>query len=109
MKQTLQNTLLRLTISMILGSGIVSADAQTPKISDVEYQRYEWTNDNDFEGHAYHRFLDTRLPKGLYYFTRMVATANINGTPEKETIVLITIEKKCPRTHTIVIVFKRFS
>ena len=79
---------------MILSCGIVNADTQTPRISDIKYQRYEWTNDNDFEGHAYHRFLATRLPKGLYYFTRMVATANINDTPEKETIVLITIDKK---------------
>ncbi|MCY3548889.1 MAG: VCBS repeat-containing protein [Candidatus Poribacteria bacterium] len=94
MKQHIQTTLFGLAISVILGCGIVNADTQTPKISDIEYQRYEWTNDNDFEGHAYHRFLATQLPKGLYYFTRMVATANINDTPEKETIVLITIDKK---------------
>ena len=94
MKQHIQTTLFGLAISMILSCGIVNAETQTSKISDIEYQRYEWTNDNDFEGHAYHRFLATRLPKGLEYFTLMVATANINDTPEKETIVLITIEKK---------------
>ena len=94
MKQPLQNTLLGFAIAMILTCAVVSAEPQTSKISDIKYQRYEWTNDNDFEGHAYHRFLATRLPKGLYYFTRMVATANINDTPEKETIVLITIDEK---------------
>ena len=90
MKQYLQTTLLGLAISLILSCAVVSADTQTPKNSDIEYQGYEWANDS--EGQKYHRFLTTRLPKGLYYFTRMTATANINDTPEKENVVLIAVE-----------------
>ena len=94
MKQPLQITLLGLAISIILSCAVVSADTQTPKNSDIEYQGYEWANNS--EGQKYHHFLATRLPKGLHYFTRMTATANINGTPEKETIVLIAVDMKVP-------------
>ena len=94
MKQHIQNTLLGLAISMILSCVVASANAQTPKISDIEYQKYEWANNSD--GQRYHYLLATRLPKGLEYFTRMTATANINDTPEKETIVLIAVDMKVP-------------
>ena len=94
MKQLLQNTLFGFTILMILSWAIVSADTSTPKISDVEYKRYEWANNSD--GQKYHHLLETRLPKGLEYFARMIATANINDTPEKETIVPIAVDMKVP-------------
>ena len=94
MKRLLQNTLLGLAISIILSCAVVSADTQTPKISEVEYKRYKWANNSD--GQKYHYLLQTRLPKDLEYFTRMTATANINDTSEKETIVLITVDMKAP-------------
>ena len=81
MKQLLQNTLFGFAILMILNCAVVSAETQTPKISDIEYKRYEWANNSD--GQKYHYLLETRLPKGLEYFTRMTATANINDTAEK--------------------------
>ena len=94
MNRLLQNTLFGLVISMILSCAVVSADAQTSKISEVAYKRFEWANNSD--GQKYHRLLETRLPKGLEYFTRMTATANINDTPEKEMIVLIAVDMKVP-------------
>ena len=94
MKQLLQNTLFGFAILMILNCAVVSAETQTPKISDIEYKRYEWANNSD--GQKYHYLLETRLPKGLEYFTRMTATANINDTAEKETTVLIAIDMKVP-------------
>ena len=94
MKQLLQSTLFGFVISIILSCAVVSADTQTPKISDVEYKRFEWANNSD--GQKYHHLLETRLPKGLEYFTRMTATANINDTPEKETIIPIAVDMKVP-------------
>ena len=94
MKQYLQITLFGLAILMILSCAVVSADTQTPKISDVEYKRFEWANNSD--GQKYHHLLKPGLPKGLEYFTRMTATANINDTPEKETIVPIAVDMKVP-------------
>ena len=94
MKQLLQNTLFGFAISIILSCAVVSADTQTPKISDIEYKRYEWANNSD--GRKYHYLLEAGLPERLEYFTRMTATANINDTPEEETTVLIAVDMKVP-------------
>ena len=60
--------------------------AETP---EVEYYGY---NRSDPEGQKYHRFLPSPAPKALYYNTRDVVAANIDDTPEKERIVLMTAE-----------------
>ena len=63
--------------------------AETP---DVEYLYYR---DAPLEPEArkYHRFLKFPAPQGFSYSTRMKAIANIDNTPEKETIVLMVAER----------------
>ena len=61
--------------------------AETP---DVEYHYYDAPIEP--QGRLYHRFLSAPAPEGLYYDTRMTATANVDDTPEKENIVLMTAE-----------------
>ena len=58
--------------------------------SGIEYYRYNVRFDPD--GQKYHNFLVASPPEELYYNTRMKASANIDGTPEKETIVLMTAD-----------------
>lgn len=87
MKQLLQNTLFGLAISLILSYITVNADTPKPTTSEVKYQRYY-----SYQEKKYHRFLRAPAPKGLYYNTRMAATANIDDTPEKETVVLILVD-----------------
>ena len=60
--------------------------------SDIEYYWYNYNGPSDPEGEKYHRFLPALAPKERYYNTRMTATANVDDTPEKETIVLITTD-----------------
>ena len=88
MKQPLQNTFLGLAICFLLWGSVVNADTQTPKDSDVEYQGYQWPF--DLGGQKYQRFLAAPAPEGLSYYTRMKTIGNIDDTPEKETIVLMT-------------------
>ena len=86
----IQSCLWVLSIWLMLNGWAVSAAPPTPETSDVEYQRYpRW---NFSEGRKYHRFFPTPAPKGHFYNTWMKATANIDDTPEKETIVLIIAE-----------------
>ena len=90
MKKHIQSCLWGLSIGLMLNSWAVSAAPPTPETPDVEYQRYpRW---NFSEGREYHRFFPTPAPKGHLYNTWMKATANIDDTPEKETIVLIFAE-----------------
>ena len=58
--------------------------------SDVEYHYYDAPIEP--QGRLYHRFLSAPAPEGLYYDTRMIATANVDDTPEKETIALMIAE-----------------
>ena len=58
--------------------------AETP---DVEYHSSEFSL--EFHERMYHRFLPSPLPKRYRYETLRRATANVDDTPEKETIVLI--------------------
>ena len=62
------------------------------KTADIEYYSY----DVRFElaGEKYHRFLATPPPEGASYGTRQKAVANIDDTPEKETIVLMVVNSK---------------
>ena len=64
----------------------VKADS-LPKITpDVEYQRYD-----EPEGKEYQQFLPP-APDGMWYYTRMKGIGNVDNTPEKEEVVLITIQ-----------------
>ena len=95
MKKHIQNTRLAIAISLILSCGIVSADTQTPETPDVEYYSYDpYDFPTDPEGEKYHQFLATPPPDTLSYTTRMKAIANIDDTPEKETIVLMVTQPK---------------
>ena len=90
MKKHIQNPFGVLSILLVLSGWAASAAPPTPETSDVEYQGYEWPHDP--EGRIYHRFLPIPAPKGLYYNTWLKATANIDDTPEKETVVLMVAE-----------------
>ncbi|RKU18503.1 hypothetical protein C6503_09345 [Candidatus Poribacteria bacterium] len=90
MKKHIQSCLCGLSIWLMLSGWAVSAAPPTAETSDVKYERYpRW---NFSEGREYHRFFPTPAPKGHFYNTWMKATANIDDTPEKETIVLIIAE-----------------
>lgn len=95
MKQLLQNTLFGFVTLLILFTAFV-ANADTPKTttSQVSYG-YNYHSDDDLA--KYYRFLPSPAPEGLHYHARLIARANIDDTPEKETVVLIVVETK-PRT-----------
>ena len=90
MTKHIHSLLLGLSILLILSGFAVNADPPTAKISDVEYKGYDVPIDP--EGRKYHRFLQFPAPEGASYDTQMKATANIDDTPEKETIVLMVAE-----------------
>ena len=87
----IHSILLGLAISLISCWAVNAADPPTSETSDAEYKAY-----TDFpidpEGLKYHRFLRFPAPKGASYSTRGKAIANIDNTPEKETIVLMVAE-----------------
>lgn len=87
MKQHLQTTLLALSILLMLCSFTANADTSKTTDSEIRYQRYPGR-----EGRKYHRFLPSPGPKGLFYNTQLKATANIDATPEKESVVLMLLD-----------------
>lgn len=90
MKQYFQIPLLGLTILLILSYSVVSADDTTPETSEIEYHGYDVPSDP--EGKNYHRFFP-RPPQGRFFYdTRGKVSANIDDTPEKETIVKIVVD-----------------
>ena len=91
MKKHFQTTLLGLSISLILTAFAVNADTAKTMTSQVTYNYYYRSNDLE---QRYHRFLPNPVPEELYYHTRMKATANIDDTPEKETVVLMVVGSK---------------
>ena len=93
MKQYLQTTLLGFAILLILTAFVVNADTAKTTTSQVNYGYYYPL---DYPK-KYHRFLPSPAPEGLHYQVRMIATGNIDDTPEKETIVFIIVDTK-PRT-----------
>ena len=95
MKQYFQTLLLGLSISLILTAFVVNADAPQTTTSQVNYGYYYYL---DYVK-GYYRFLPSPAPEGLHYHVRMTARANIDDTPEKETIVLILVDTK-PRTFS---------
>lgn len=88
MTKHIHSLLVGLSILLIFGCWTVNADPPTSKVSDVEYKSYA-DHPIDPEGRKYHRFLQFSAPQGASYDTRQKATANIDDTPEKETIVLM--------------------
>ncbi len=92
MKQHFQTTRLGLCISLILTAWVsVNADTAKTMTSEVNYGYY-YHLDDDLK--KYYSFLPSPAPEGLHYHARLRATANIDDTPEKETIVLIVVETK---------------
>ena len=90
MEKSTQIILLSLSLSLILGCWNVSADdtaTPTPETPAIEYHGYDGPADPD--GQMYHQFLPSPAPEGLFYDTRLKATANIDDSPEKETVVSI--------------------
>ena len=87
MTKYIQTFLFGLSIWLILSGWAVCADTTTPETSEVQYQEYSWR-----EGQKYHRFLPSARPEALSYNTRLKATANIDDTPEKESVVLMLID-----------------
>ena len=87
MKQNLQTTLLALAVSLILSSLVVNADTPKTMTSEIKYHHGQYPE-------PYHRFLPDPAPEELYYRTRMRADANIDDTPEKESIVIISVDAK---------------
>ena len=84
MEQHIRNTCLGLSILLILSCWTVRAE--------VEYRYYDLPTDP--EGQKYHRFLTITPPQERHYNTRMKAAGNIDATPEKETIILLTTDTK---------------
>ena len=84
MKKYLQTILFGLLILLILSCFGLNADTSKTTTSEVKYQRYP-------ESRKYHQFLLSPTPEELIYVTRLKAEANIDDTPEKETIVLILV------------------
>ena len=95
MKQHIQITRLGLAILLILTAFVVNAETAKTTTSQVKYGYY-YLLDYLKE---YYRFLPSPAPEGLHYHIRMTATANIDDTPEKETLVLIVVDTK-PRTFS---------
>ena len=63
------------------------------KLAEAPDVEYYWYNvPSDPQGERYHRFLPILAPKERYYSTRKTAIANVDDTPEKETIVLMTAD-----------------
>ena len=90
MKKHIQSRFWVLSIWLMLSGWAVNAAPPPAETSDVEYQRYPW--DHYPLGRKYHRFFPTPAPGELFYHTRMKAIANIDDTPEKETVVLISAD-----------------
>ena len=92
MEKCTQLTLLSLSIWLILSGSAVNAAPLTPEASDVKHHYYADPHDPD--GQIYHRFLPAPEPEELFYDTRMKAIANIDDTPEKETVVLMVVDTR---------------
>ena len=73
----------------VLTNYVVSREKLT-ETPDIDY--YTHNTRFDPKGEKYHRFLAAPPPEGLYYNTRKTALANIDDTPKKETIVLMTAD-----------------
>ena len=96
MKENSQITLFGLAILLILSCFTVNSDTAKTTTSQVTYGYYYLL---DYLKEYYYPFLPSPAPEGLHYHIRMRATANIDDTPEKETLALIVVDTK-PRTFS---------
>ena len=87
MNRHLQTTLLGLAIISLILSCWVSVNADTAEMTTSQVRYHHYLASDHFR--QYHRFLPSPKPKELRYHTRMMAAANIDDTPQNETIVLI--------------------
>ena len=92
MQQHLQTTLLGFALSLILTAFSVNADTANTTTPKVSYGYCYHFNDPSEE--AYHRLLPDLPPGECSYHTRVIATANIDDTPEKEDIVIVVVDTK---------------
>lgn len=76
---------------MLLTAFSANADTSKTMTSKVVYGYYYR---EDTFTKRYHRFFPNPAPEDLYYYTRMDALANVDDTPEKESIALIVIDRK---------------
>ena len=90
MKQPLQITLLGLFIFLILSCLVVNADTSKMTASQVKYEPYY---PGEPAGQKYRRFFAIPAPEECFYNPRLKASANIDDTPEKETVVLILVDR----------------
>ena len=90
MTKYIQSLLLGISIWLVLSGWAVSTAQQTPETSEIEYHSYDGPFDS--EGQKYHRFFPHPAPEKLLYDTRHKITANIDDTPEKETLVTIIVD-----------------
>lgn len=87
---------LMIVIYLIFACCQVKADSPTKAVSEVEYQRY-----NELSGKVYQQFLPSP-PEGMWYFTRIKGVGNVDNTPEKEAVVLITVQPNSdPQSHLV--------
>ena len=93
MKKYIQSILFGLSISLILTAFLANADTAKTTPSQVNYGYYYLLDYLE----SYRSFLPSPAPEGLHYHVRMTATANVDDTPQKETIHLIVVDTK-PRT-----------
>lgn len=83
MKQYIQTTLFAFSILLILSWNVNADNAATPA---VKYHLFD--HPGDPEGKMYHQFLP-RVPERSFYDTQLKASANVDDTPEIETVVSI--------------------
>ena len=81
----IQNIFLGLSILLMLSSLVVSADPLKLPTSEIEYQR-------DPKGRKYRPFFPAPAPEGISRYVLLKATANLDNTPERESVVLILLD-----------------
>ena len=89
MKQHIQTTLLGCVILLILSCFAVNAETAKTTTSAVTYHSRA-----RFHEERYDRFFPNPPPEGFDYHTQMIAIANIDDTPQKETIVLMVTQPR---------------
>ena len=90
MKKHIYRPLLFFFIWLLLNPTAANADtSSTSQTSEVEYRYYKRLHHR--EGRMYHVFLPP-VPRGLFYYTKVRATGNIDDTPKKESIVLMLVD-----------------
>ena len=95
MKRHIHNTLFGLSIFWFTLSCFgASANIPPTETPVAKYHYYDgW---NDPKGWVYHAFLPSK-PSGLFYYTKVKASGNIDDTSEEETVVLMLVDTESVR------------